>query len=81
MHVEILRLCWKCVGHTLENLLSKFGFVCLCFDQLRLKKLNSLTSIACLGGRKVTLQNRVREGPGSIPGSSKDFYVCFVSEL
>ena len=54
------------------------------FWAITLKQLNSLTSTdtsICLGGCEVTLQTGVRDVPGSIPGSDKDFYVCFLAHL
>jgi len=41
------------------------------------KQVNS-DIFSCLGGREVTLQKGVREFPGSISGSGKDFIVVVV---
>jgi len=60
--------------------------ICAClniieiFCPITLKQLNSFTAIdmfCWLSGREVTLQTSVHKVLGSIPGSSKDFYVCF----
>ena len=50
------------------------------FGPITLKHLNSLTAIdlfSWLGGREVTIQTAVEKVSDSIPGSSKDVYVCF----
>ena len=49
------------------------------FRPITLKQLNSLTTIdmlSCVCGQEVTHQVTMREIPGSILGSGKDFYVC-----
>ena len=54
---------------------AKYSYLCMlkCFRKktITLKKLNSLTSIEMF-----SWLNWVRDFPGSIPGSGKDFYVC-----
>jgi len=39
--------------------------------------LTSIDTFSCLGSLEVTHPTVVREFPGSIPDSNKDFYVCF----
>ena len=60
---------------------SRFGFICLSWH-ITLKQLNRCTLIdtfSCFGGPEVTLWTGMRDVPGLIPSSCKDFYVyCFV---
>ena len=70
------------------NLLKMSGpqiWLCLfTFRPIALKQLNGLTAIATvswLGGALVTHPLWVQEVPGSIPGSSKGFYVSFFALL
>ena len=48
------------------------------FRLIMLKQSNSSTSIETFSGPYVTHHTALREVPGSIPGSEKDFDVCFV---
>jgi len=54
------------------------------FRPVSLKQLKGLILIdmfSLLGGRKVTLHTVVQAVPGLVPGSGKDFCVCFCFAL
>ena len=83
----VIHTCYKITKRkpTHTTILLKRGphiWLCLfMFRPVMLKQLNCFTSIHmfhCLGGPEIKHPTTVTELPGSIPGSGKAFYVCFI---